>query len=71
MRYQSKFIYKIITAAAICVVIASNKKEAAEFANVDFNLASVTKLGCVTADVHDTTEKGLVNRQWSTYEVSA
>lgn len=66
MSYQSLFIYQLITTAATYVVIAHNVKEAQAF--VICPADSILKLGCVTADVIDHVEAGVVAREWRSLE---
>ena len=66
MKLQSKFIYHVTTAAAYYVVIADSVKCAED--TVPGIVENVTKLGCVTADVHYSTESGIVIREWRMIE---
>lgn len=66
MSIRSMFIYKVDIDVATYIIIAPHPGEAAKYVNSLPDKIEITKLGCVTADVHDNTEPGIVVREWKT-----
>ena len=66
MSLKTKFIYHVTTAAAHYIVIAHGGAHFEKI--VPGIIEDAVKLGCVTKDVHDSTEVGVVTREWRTIE---
>lgn len=69
MSLQSLFIYKVITGTDIYIIIARNPAAARVYISAHpETIITTVKLGCVTADVADNVEPGIVNREWRSIE---